>query len=102
VVTIGVCLCSLVEASSSHDACSRRNNCGSRIKHHPEPTRAAVLDYDTAWFGKTIKVDWTDGQAGPDLWVYAKLYVLGKNEPLTLVYRIDFEEFEDPEEESEV
>jgi hypothetical protein len=44
------------------------------IKHHSDATRAAIVDYDTAWFGETIKVDWTDGQAGPDLWVHAKLY----------------------------
>jgi hypothetical protein len=68
------------------------------IKHHPDPTRAAIVDYDTACFGETIKVDWTDGQAGPDLWVHAKLYLMGNNEPLALVYRIDFEEFDDFEE----
>ena len=60
-----------------------------RIKHHPEATKAAIVDYDTAWFGETFKVNWTDGQAGPDLWVHAKLYLLGNNEPLALVYRID-------------
>ena len=53
-----------------------------RIKHHSDATRAAIVDYDTAWFGETFKVDWTDGQTGPDLWVHAKLYLLGKNEPL--------------------
>jgi hypothetical protein len=72
-----------------------------RIKHHPDATRAAVLDFDSAWFGETIKVDWADrtnGQADPNLWVHAKLYLLGNNEPVALVYRIDFEEFDDPEE----
>jgi len=69
-----------------------------RVKHHSDATRAAIVDYDTAWCGETFKVDWTDVQTGPDLWVHAKLYLLGNNEPLALVYRIDFEEFEDVEE----
>jgi hypothetical protein len=68
------------------------------IKHHPDARRAAILDYDTSWFGETIKVDWADGQANPSLWVHAKLYLLGNNEPFALVYRIDFEEVEDHEE----
>jgi hypothetical protein len=72
-----------------------------RIKLHPEATRATELDYDTAWFGETIQVDLADGQAGQDLWVHAKLYLLGNNEPIALVYRIDFEVFEDLEEERE-
>jgi hypothetical protein len=69
-----------------------------RVKHHPDAKRVAILDYDTAWFGETIKVDWADGQEDPNLWVHAKVYLLGNNEPLALVYRIDFEEFEDFEE----
>lgn len=69
-----------------------------RVKQHPDATRATILDYDTSWFGEAIKVDWADGQTEPDLWVHAKLYLLGKNEPVALVYRIDFEEEDDPEE----
>jgi hypothetical protein len=38
-----------------------------RMKHHPDSTRAAILDYDTAWFGETIKVDKADDQTGPNL-----------------------------------
>ena len=86
------------------DASSRHNGCGSRIKHHPDASKAAILDYDTTWFGETVRVDWADqtnGHADPNLWVHAKLCLLGKNEPVALVYRIDVEELEDPE-ESEV
>jgi hypothetical protein len=68
-----------------------------RIKQHPDATRAAILDYDTSWFGEAIKVDWADGQTEPNLWVHAKVYRLGKNEPVALVYRIDFEEEEEDE-----
>jgi hypothetical protein len=74
-----------------------------RVKQHPEASRAAILDYDTSWFGEMIKVDWSDGQSDSNLWVHAKLYLLGNNEPFALVYRIDFEEQEKVEylEESE-
>jgi hypothetical protein len=69
-----------------------------RVKHDPDASRAAILEYDTSWFGETIKVDWPEGQADPNLWVHAKLYMLGNNQPFVLVYRIDFEEEEDLEE----
>ncbi len=72
-----------------------------RVKQRPEATRAAILDYDTAWFGEMIKVDRIDGHADPNLWVHAKLYLLGNNEPVALVYRIDFEEEDEHPDESE-
>jgi hypothetical protein len=70
-----------------------------RVKQCSEATRAAILDYDTAWFGEMIKVDWIDEQTDLNLWIHAKLYLLGNNQPIALVYRIDVEgEDEDPEE----
>lgn len=70
---------------------------GPRVEQQPEAALPAWLDYDTSWFGESIKVD---AQAEP-LWVHAKLYVLsseqGSREPIALIYRIDFEDEEESE-----
>ncbi len=57
----------------------------------------AILDYDTAWVGESL---FRDNQVEP-LWIHAKLYIVGNNEPVAWIYRIDFEEEELSEEEQE-
>ena len=41
-----------------------------------------MLEYDTSRLGLVIE----------DLWVFAKLYLVGSTSPIALVHRIDFEE----------
>jgi hypothetical protein len=53
-----------------------------------------ILVHDTSWFGKSV---YRDEQTEP-LWVFAKLYIVGNNEPVALIYRIDFEDEEESEE----
>jgi hypothetical protein len=57
----------------------------------------AILDYDTAWVGESLS---RDDQVEP-LWIHAKLYMVGNNEPVAWIYRIDFEEKELSGEEQE-
>ena len=63
-----------------------------RIAHEPDQTALpAILDYDTSWLGKSL---YREDQVEP-LWVHAKLYIVGDNEPVALIYRIDFEDEEE-------
>jgi hypothetical protein len=42
-----------------------------------------------------MKFAWIDEQANPNVWVFAKVYLEGKNEPVALIYRIDFADDEE-------
>src|SRR5579875_3203275 len=69
-----------------------------RIRQDPEQaTLPAILDYDSAWFGETVYPD--DGPA-EGLWVHARLYIVGIDQiPAAIIYRIDFEdEYEENQE----
>jgi hypothetical protein len=53
-----------------------------RVKQSAVGQEEALLEYDTSWLGHVIE----------DLWVFAKLYLVGSTLPAGLVHRIDFEE----------
>ncbi len=72
------------------------------VKQRPEQAhQPAILEHDTSWVGETVKFAWIDEQANPNVWVFAKVYLQGKDEPVALIYRIDFadEEGDYPEDE---
>jgi hypothetical protein len=72
------------------------------VKQRPEQAQQpAILEHDTSWVGETVKFAWIDEQANPNVWVFAKVYLQGKDKPVALIYRIDFEDEEGdyPEEE---
>jgi hypothetical protein len=65
------------------------------IKTRPEAARQAILEYDRDFNGEIYHVDWMDEQRDAHLWVFAKLYLEGKKEPVALIYHIDFEDEEE-------
>ena len=77
------------------------------VKTRPEATTQAILEYHTGWNGEIHQVDWMDEQKDAHLWVFAKLYLEGNNEPVALIYHINFEDEDEeegdcPEEEAQV
>lgn len=74
------------------------------VETGPEAAKQAILEYDTDWSGEIQRVHWMDEQKDAHIWVFAKLYLEGKNEPVALIYHIDFEDEEEddyPEEEAQ-
>ncbi len=66
------------------------------VKQRPEQAQQpTILEHDTSWVGETMKFAWIDEQANPNVWVFAKVYLEGKNEPVALIYRIDFADDEE-------
>jgi hypothetical protein len=65
------------------------------IKTRPEAAKQAMLEYDTDFSGEIYQVDWMGEQKHAHLWVFAKLYLEGKKEPVALIYHIDFEDEEE-------
>ena len=65
------------------------------IKTGPEAAKQAILEYDTDCDGEIYQVDWMGEQKQAHFWVFAKLYVEGKKEPVALIYHIDFEDEEE-------
>ncbi len=64
-----------------------------RIASSPDQAALpAILDYDTSWFGYSLHRD----EEADSLWVHAHLYIVGDNQPVAHIYRIDFEEEEEP------
>jgi hypothetical protein len=66
-----------------------------RVKTRPEATKQAILEYDTDWDGKIHMIGWINEQKDSHVWIFAKLYLEGKNEPVALIYHIDFEDEEE-------
>lgn len=59
-----------------------------RIASNPDQAALpAILDYDEGWFGYTLYRD----EEKDSLWVHAHLYIVGDNQPVAHIYRIDFE-----------
>ena len=57
------------------------------VAERPEQgAQPATLAYDTSWVGESIR---TKRFPYTDLWVFAKLFIAGNNEPVALIYRID-------------
>jgi hypothetical protein len=65
------------------------------IKTRPEAAKQAILEYDIDFNGEIYQVDWMSEQKQAHLWVFAKLYVEGKKEPVALIYHIEFEDEEE-------
>jgi hypothetical protein len=65
------------------------------IKTRPEAAKQALLECDTDCDGETYQVSWMEEQKDAHLWVFAKLYLEGKKEPVALIYHIDFEDEEE-------
>jgi hypothetical protein len=75
------------------------------VKRRPEATKQAILEYDPGRDGQIQAVNWMNEQKDSHIWVFAKLYLAGKNEPVALIYHIDFEDEEkdgSPEEKTQI
>lgn len=65
------------------------------VKTRPEAAKQAILEYDTDYKGENRQVNLMSEQKDAHLWVFAKLYLEGKKEPVALIYHIDFEDEEE-------
>ena len=65
------------------------------VKRRPEATKQAILECATGCDGEIQTVDWMNEQKDSHIWVFAKLYLEGKNEPVALIYHIDYEDEEE-------
>jgi hypothetical protein len=65
------------------------------IKIRPEAAKQAILEYDTDRDGEIYQVDSMDEQKDARLWVFAKLYLEDKKDPMALIYHIAFEDEEE-------
>jgi hypothetical protein len=65
------------------------------VKTRPEAAKQAILEYDTDCDGEIYQVNWMKEQKDAHLWVFAKLYLEGKKEPVAFIYHIDFEDEEE-------